>query len=330
MKTLTVSIVFFAYVAFSVTTLNAQNTTLRLGAWQTSGPDSFVQRQSNDQLYDGFPDGIQRYSFWKEQSQTQVFPLGFTYQIPSANWDWVFRWNYQHRNLNQNVTSLDSRFVVTDTKYQSGYSSDMESDFGIKKGFFSNKLILTVRVGMRNHFSEFSRSELSLGANSILATSQDANLAWNAQIYPAMEVEWKLNKYLYPFAEVYFSSNANRGGFKSDSTRLGSYLGRTYWERSDLSSGYDRDLARGSLGGVVPILESLALRFGFREERVTASHGNVNSSPVRIASGGTFQNFSAEPTLQYSLLEQFSDNLIYQQKVNTVQKGFFLGVDYRF
>jgi hypothetical protein len=219
---------------------------------------------------------------------------------------------------------------ITESGFKSGYSSDTETDFGIRKGFFSEKLFLVARLGIRNYFSEFSKSETTLSSNTILTTASDKNSAWNAQVYPALELEWKLHSLLYPWVEVFLPSSVNSGKFQSDSIRQGSYLGRAYWERAELNNELNRDLVRGSIGGVIPILESLQIRFGYREERVTTFSRDVSSTPWRVASGGTFQNFSAEPNLQFSVLELLSDSHIYQQKLTMVQRGLFLGLDYKF
>jgi hypothetical protein len=317
------------------TSLYTKEWNLHIGYWDGDYSSELEKRFRLDNLIDGAPDGKPRYDLNWTGGKSYIFPLGASYIKHYSNWSLVLRGNYFHRSISYNFNAVDVFSNLSVGKLNSGFSSDYEFDAGYKKGFLRNKLFLTPFLGARFHVKQFEMVERTVGSSTLYSTINGAFSSYSNHLFMGLDLQYKFReKFSVLFhANLPFFVNPSNGIFgsmKYDYNSAGMYANRTYIELNSMKSGYSYKLTRLALGLQIELHERFFLVIGFRQENTEVSYTKFENLPIRIANGGTFDNFSATPALQVLLVEQISDKIFYQNKETSTQKGLYLSGNLRF
>ncbi len=308
---------------------------VHLGYWGGEYTSELEKRFRLDNLIDGAPEGKPRYDLNWTGGKSFLFPLGVSYLKHYSNWSLVLRGNYFHRSNSYNFNAVDvfSNFSVG--KLNSGFSSDYEFDAGYKRGFFGNKLFVTPFLGARFHVKQFEMVETTVGSSTLYSTINGDFSSYSNHLFMGFDLQYKFrDKFSVLFhANLPFFVNPSNGMFgsmKYDYNSAGMYADRTYIELNSMKSGYSYRLTRLALGFQIELHERFFLVIGFRQENTEVSYTKFENLPLRIANGGTFDNFSATPALQVLIAERITDQITYQNKETSSQKGLYLSGNLRF
>lgn len=330
--------IFFrtAVILFLVSvSVHSDSLKLNLGLWDGKYSTEFQERWKKDNLIDGAPDGITRFDRNWNGRNMSIYPLGVSHFKDFSSWTLVTRFNLIHRSLDAKFNSFDTYGNITFNSVNRSYSADYELDFGYKKTFFSERLSLTGRLGIRSHVKHLLFNETTLGTSTLFGTVRSEMSSYSNHFYPGAEIQYFFGKGFSVIADVLLPVSQPdlgkvSGNMKFDSDRAGSYTGRTYIELNDMESKYTYRLSRASLGISYDVNEKLTIGAGFRAEKTDVSYNGLKSNPIRIASGGTGTNFSAYPSPTILFNEKFLDTSLYKQNLSSDQKGVFISASYKF
>jgi hypothetical protein len=306
---------------------------LQLGYWDGKYKTEIEKRFQQDDLLDGAPDGITRLNQrWRGHSNSFLFPLGVVYSKDYSKWTLVTRGNYFHRSFNYKYTAWDTFTNFTRGKTEGGYSSDYELDFGYKRSVWKEKIFLTGRIGLRSHVKNFGINELTLGSNTLFTTWNADFMSYSNHFYLGGEILYKLNSkisFLLDFV-LPIPNQTQVSSMKYNLDRIGNYINRTYIELNDMKSSYIYDLSRFTFGIEYTLNQNWNFQFGYRTENTDVSYPNLKTRPIRLASGGTFTNFSPSLDFQYLFIEEYLDKQNYKKNYTSSQQGLFFSTSYKF
>ncbi|MCX7999610.1 MAG: TonB-dependent receptor [Leptospiraceae bacterium] len=308
---------------------------LNIGYWSGKYNSEWEKRMKWDDLIDGAPDGMNRYDFRFQGGNSSLFPLGFFYYKDYSTWTLVTRFNYFHRSIGYSFNGLDTNFNTSNVHLQNAYSSDYELDLGYRRGFLQNKLYTTGRLGFRNHIKNFVQNETIHGSNTLMTTWKGEMNSYSFHPYLGLDFQYVVNKNFsllldvqLPFPILDNSSPFSSMNYKLQ--RVGNFNGRTYIELNNAKSLYSYQLTRLALGVEISLTEKWKLQIGFRQEQAQVKYSNYRNNPWIIADGGTGENFSAEPSLRYALIENFLDKQNYERSISSTQSGVYISTSYQF
>lgn len=306
--------------------LQAQ-TTLRMnvGYWPGNLEPELEDRYFKDDLILG--SGLGRLNNgWSNKQTNTVYPLGVEFLIPAGPGRVVFAGNYIRYEPEYEYTGV-GLFFFSDVKLGSYKTTDWEAEAGYEYPIIPKKLLITPRIGFREHFKDFTYEEFSIGVNPLASFSDESVFSASARgMYLGLELQYYITSELSILGDVMFTPGLP--GWDGSMTQernvygIPSGFGSAFVSIERGEAGYQIDIQRYTFGIQYDVTADLSLQVGLRQEILTQSYPDYFAIPIILSS------VSAPSVASNAVLELLTDRIFYDEQESQVKGLFYVALSY--
>lgn len=306
--------------------LQAQ-TTLRLnvGYWPGDLEPELEDRYFKDDLILGA--GIGRLNNeWSNKHTNTIYPLGVQFFMPAGPGRVMLGGNYIRYQPEYQYTGF-GLFYLSDVKLGGYKTTDWEGEAGYEYPVIPKQLIITPKVGFREHFKEFTYDELSIGADPLVSISDSSFFSASAR---GMYVGLQLQFYVMPELSILtdFTFTPGLPGWDGSMTQernvygVPSGLGSAFVSIERGEAGYQIDILRYSFAVQYDVTQDLSFQVGVRQEQLTQSYPDYFAIPIILST------VSAPAVASNAVLELLTDRIFYDAEETQVKGLVFIALSY--
>ncbi|MCR9141712.1 MAG: hypothetical protein NXI24_05630 [bacterium] len=325
-KTLSITLMCVLGTMLFAGSLQAQ-TTLRLnvGYWPGDLDPELEDRYFKDDLF--FGTGIGRLNdTWSNKHTNTIYPLGVEFLIPAGPGRVTFAGNYIRYEPEYEYTGI-GLFYLSDVKLGAYKTTDWEAEAGYEYPVIPKKLLLTPKVGFREHFKEFTYEELSIGTSPLIAFADNSFFSANARgMYLGLEAQFYVTPEISLIGDFMFTPGLP--GWDGSMTQernvygIPSGFGSASVSIERGEAGYKIDIFRYMLGVQYDVTSDLSVQVGLRQEQLTQSYPDYFAIPILLST------VSAPSVASNAIVELLTDKIFYDEKATQTKGLFFIALSY--
>lgn len=325
-KYLSFSIVCVLGAMLFAGSLQAQ-TTLRLNAgyWPGDLEPELEDRYFKDDLVLGTGFGRLN-NGWSNKHTNTVYPLGVEFLINAGPGRVVFGGNYIRYQPEYEYTGI-GLFFISDVKLGAYKTTDWEAEAGYEYPIIPKKLLITPRIGFREHFKEFTYEELSIGANPLVSFADSSFFSANARgMYLGLEAQFYITPQFSLVGDFIFTPGLP--GWDGSMTQernvygIPSGFGSAFVSIERGEAGYQIDILRYTLGVQYDVTADLSIQAGVRQEQLTQSYPDYFAIPIILST------VSAPSVASNAVLELLTDRIFYDEQETQTKGLFYVALSY--
>lgn len=290
---------------------------LRINAGWWGGPlrSELENRFWLDDIVEG--DQVDRVNLpWIGRETSTIYPLGLEYLARVGPGKLIIGGNYVENSPDYKYAGLTNDPTLSLVRLYNYETVDYEGGLGYELEITPRLLHITPRVGFRQHFQEFSYTELTVGGDDFLVSLDSPFYSSARSAYGGLGIQYFLSERTSILLEGLYSPPifaAWGGNMTHERIRVGRLDDETHITYDRAESAYEIVINRGSIGMQYDLSDEIHFRAGYREEVQFARYPGYYNLPLIVR----------DNTIDFDgVVKEFITDYIVFDSVQSTRKGF--------